>query len=619
MPLSEALLAPISDDEPAGPDLSFGNEYAAVDLEYQNAIQHPGYDHEGQLREPQGSFARVVELATEYLEEHSKDLKVAARRAAAGVREEGFEALADGLELMRELLDRYWDGLHPGIEARAAVLTWFGSDDVASTLEFIPLTREGHTYFHYKGWLKEGAPTDAEGDQGDDDAGADLDTSVANFGQAFVQTEWRWYHDLARSVERSVENLEALEALGREKFDEADVRPPVYKDLTDVLRRIAAASEDLLGRKPAPPPDDVAAVSEPVAGDAPAGEAVPPRGPVVQTVEVVEPRDETEAAAAIASAARVLRRADPTNPAPYLLVRGFRWGELRARGDDVRPEDLIPPSPESRRRLRTLFVGEEKSWAELLDEAEEIMATEAGRAWLDLQRYAVVSAERLGVEYRRVADALRSALQQLLDDLPHLVTATLMDDSGAASRETVEWLETQGFIAGDGASRAADRRDDADTDPGRPVREATFERAAAIARAGDPQGAIEMLMDRAEHESSERASFITKTEAAGIMVAHGLARVARPILNELSELIERHSLEEWEDADIVSRPLGLLYRSLDESEGNAKQQLYDRLAKLDPVVAIEVGGMPGAVGGRGSGAARAPEEDEPQDEEGADE
>ena len=586
MSLPEGLLAPISGDEPAGPDLSISNEYAEVDRAYRDADVPPALSPMGALEAPDTSFAEVVELATDFLGSRSKDIKITVLLTGALIREEGFAGFSSGLDLIRGLMDGFWDTLHPGVAGRAAVLNWLGSDAVAYALYLVPLTESGHTYHHYKQWVKK-AQEDGAAASSDDAAVNEL--TAENFEQGFGETPWAWYDELNAALSRSTTALEALDALGREKFEAEDERPPRYRDLANSLKRVRAGAEDLLGRKPPPPAAERTAAAEgrEPGTSASAAEAAS-AGPVVERVVVAEPRDPEEAAAAVASAARVLRRADPCNPAPYLLLRGFRWGELRATGEHPDPRELTAPTTEVRTRLKSLFLDQE--WDELLEAAEGVMETPASRGWLDLQRYAVLAAERLGAEYRHVAAALRGGLRALIADLPDLLAATLMDDSSAASRDTVAWLESQGWTEGGGdPASSAGQDSSADTDAERKLREASFERAAGLARAGDPQGAVEMLMDRAEHESSERSRFITKAAAAAIMVQHGMKPVARPMLNELHELINEHKLEEWEHADVVAEPLGLLICCLDPSDGGLRAQLYDRLAKLDPVLALRVG------------------------------
>src|SRR5690606_37390601 len=65
-----------------------------------------------------------------------------------------------------------------------------------------------------------------------------------------------------------------------------------------------------------------------------------------------EPKDRDDAAARIAAAARFLRAERPTDPAPFLLLRGFRWGELRGGSDrGIDPRLLAAPPTELRTRL----------------------------------------------------------------------------------------------------------------------------------------------------------------------------------------------------------------------------------------------------------------------------
>ena len=304
------------------------------------------------------------------------------------------------------------------------------------------------------------------------------------------------------------------------------------------------------------------------------------------TSQILDPKDPAQAAAAIASAARVLRTENPKNPVSYLLTRGLRWGEVRGGRDGVDPQLLEAPGPEERRRLRGLFLDE--SWEELLHASEEVMATEAGRGWLDLQRYSILAADKLGRDYHPVTFALRGALKSVLEDLPTLATATLMDDSASASSETLTWLEAAGFLRTENEGESQAEQAD-DTDPDRARREGSFDRAKKMVQGGDPDGAIGLLMQRADRERSERARFITRAEAAAIMISRGEMAVARPILDDLLKEVDEHKLEDWEAGEVVARPLGLLYRCLNQGEVPLKQQIYQRICRMDPLLARSIG------------------------------
>lgn len=593
MSLLEELLSPIEGDAPAGPEARSSNEFSAIERAFLDADQ-PALMTPAGVEEDQGGeeFEEVVELATEFLQSRSKDLKVAVLLTVSLLRAEGFSGMATGLELIKGLLERYWDGLHPGIPSRAPILDWMGSDDVSFALYLVPLTEFGHRYTDYKEWAKE----DAAGNAGRRDESRGEEGQ--DFASGFGQTSREWYEGFSAGLERCSTALEELDAFGRERFQEAGEKPPRYSSLADALKRVRAAGTDLLSRKPAPP--KLKAEPEPPEErpETPARAAAPTEGSEASlAVFSGEPRSAAEAAAVVASAARVLRRERPADPSGYLLPRALRWGEIRAEGEHVNPRLLEAPATEQRTRLKSLFL--DKDFRDLLELAEEIVTTPVGRGWLDLQRYSVLSMDRLGQDYRQPAAAVRSALASLLRDVPGLVDSTLMDDSPTASRDTLAWLDGEGLLLGDSPKEGREERSSA-AEAGRIIREAGFERAAAMARAGDPEGAVEMLMERAEHERSERARFIAKAEAAGIMVDYEMSPIARPILDELLETIDKHQLQEWEQAEVVAKPMGLLLRCLDaQREGPLRQKLYPRLAKLDPLLAMRVNKQAGqgAAGG----------------------
>ncbi len=608
----EELLAPVEGDLPAGPEARSSNEYAQIESAYraadEPALLVPGEDLEG----PGADFEDVLEPAQDFLKDQSKDLSVATYLAASLLHVDGFSGFADGLELIHGLMDRFWDGLHPGVESRAAVLEWFGSDDVAYAVSLVPLTEIDPDFRlpEYKTWVKEEA--DEKGRSDEDEEGTD-------FSSAFGQTPREWYVELVTSLNRCTSAVESIVELGNEKFQEADARPPRLKPLTEALVQVSKAAEDLLSRKPGPPiPTEAEPTAPPEAEgevqDRPAGE---PRAEQAAGKGVLsEPRTPEEATNLVLLGARYLRTQAPTDPGPYLLVRGLRWGELRAQGDHVDPRILQAPTTQQRTRLKTLYLDQE--FETLLHEAEEIMATPVGRGWLDLQRYTVQSTERLGKEYREVRNAVVKATTRLLQDVPGLLEMSLMDDSATASRDTMGWLETEGLLAA-GGSEGEGVEEPPEKDARKIIQSASFDRAASMARSGDPEGAINLLIERAEHESSRRDRFITKSEAAGIMVEHDMTPVARPILDELFQLIEEHRLEEWEPAEVVARPLGLLIQCLSESEDHLKNDLYPRLAKLSPLLAMQVSGRKDK--GRGerkaadTEAAPPPEPSPPQDDD----
>ena len=127
----------------------------------------------------------------------------------------------------------------------------------------------------------------------------------------------------------------------------------------------------------------------------PAAAGGPVRTGVLISVETSsEPPDRVEAISKVAEAAAFLRRREPYSPASYLMLRGLRWGELRAAIELADPTRLEAPPTDLRRHLKKLLL--DKKYEQLLDSAESAMALPCSRAWLDLQRFVVEACDAMG-------------------------------------------------------------------------------------------------------------------------------------------------------------------------------------------------------------------------------
>lgn len=613
---SADLLRPIEGKNPVGTNVRYDPVYDRI-----KQARRDDPLHDPPIK---ADWGEVENLAAEVLGERSKDLWVAAWLCEALLQRHGIAGLAAGLELVQRLLETYWADIHPqaedgDLELRAAPLAWIGEYlDVPVRLSSLNAHRH-----HYVGYRESQAvPTEEEAESDKqkrsrrDAAIADGKLEPESFEAGFVATPRAWYEELVAAIDTAIERAANLETFCDERFGEA---APGFRKLRGALEELRRAAGTLLDRKAAsesggvelgdvvaatgseeatveaaiPPSDSVRATeAEGPAETENAGAAPGEAAPSVARARSTEPRPQPpqptsrdDAAARIAAAARYLRAETATDPAPYLLLRGFRWGELRANAGALEPRLLEAPPTELRARLKGHLL--DGSWADLLEAAEDVMATPFGRGWLDLQRYVVTALEALGPDYAPAADAVRSALRSLLDDLPGLVDASLMDDSATANRETLAWLRAHGVLRADHGAE-----DEAAVEPAAPAEPPPTSADQILKRLGtsDPQRAIDILMRNAERERSERAGFLRRADAARIMVECGHERVALPILRRMLEQIEQHRLEEWEASQTVAGALGLLYRCMDRLGVDSKEQdaLYLRVCRLDPLQAIAV-------------------------------
>jgi type VI secretion system protein ImpA len=577
------LLQPIPGSKPGGADIRYEPVFEKIKQARIEELDLPAGDYTRERKT--ADWPLVIKLATEVLARQSKDLQVAAWLTEALLKREGMAGLRSGLELLVSLLTDLWDHLYPEIEDddlefRAAPLAWV-AQYLETPIRLTPIDAAGHSIFQYRDSRAVGYEADADTYEKRDARKAALDAgkiSAEEFDEAFNAINKAWYKQLIADLDAATAAVTKLEAVADEKLGHA---APRFAPLRTPLAEVRQVAVQLLAKKLESDPDPIEAepvVEEAIEVGAPSGEG--------GTISLV-PRTRADAEARLAAAARFLRAEKRTDPSSYLLLRGFRWGELRADGNRIEPKLLVAPPTELRSKLRSMLL--DGRWTDLLDAGEDVMATPYGRGWLDLQRYELTACSNLGTDYDNVAAAIRGALASLLSDLPELPSLMLMDDTPTANPETQAWLRELTPPAAAGPDEAVPAPAAAARTSGR----APWDRAMERVRAGEPEKAIEMLILAAEQERSARDRFLRRSEAASIMVDSGRAVVALPILEQLIQEIDSHSLESWESGGTVARTLGLLYRCLLQTQGESSttQDLYLRICRLDPLQAIRITGQ----------------------------
>jgi hypothetical protein len=273
------------------------------------------------------------------------------------------------------------------------------------------------------------------------------------------------------------------------------------------------------------------------------------------------------------------------------MLRALRWGELRAQGANPDPRLLDAPSAQARTQLKTLML--DSAWPELLEAAETVMATGAGRGWLDLQRYVLNALAGLGNDYDYVAGAIRRDLRGLLSEIPTLPEMALMDDLPTAGPSTIKWLAAEGLAGGEADGSDTPREASPSPAPAgaTTTKDRLLDRALAEVKAGRAPKAIEIVKRELDRETSERGRFLRQAQLARVMIAAGRDAMAIPMLEALLTRIDEFKLESWEAGTLVAEPLALLYQALKRTEGDAEMQqsLFLRISRLDPVQAMNFG------------------------------
>jgi len=601
MPLPDNLLNPIPGDNPSGEDLRYTPIYDRIKEARREEEESEQGEWKTELKK--ADYPLVVKLASEAIANKSKDVQIAVWLTDALLRTEGFAGLNQGLELLRGLVGTFWETLYPQLEdgdaeLRAGPLDWVGSN-LTVPLQMVPLNKARHGWLDYtesrKISYEEQADTDAKKEAR---AKALQEGRVAPeaFDKSFSETPKAFYASAEATLDNCTATLQTLDALCQEKFGDTG---PSFRELKKGLETVRHSVHLLLQKKRETEPDAVEVQAEQgAAGEA--GEGAPTAGMLGRAAPVMagivipladkEPPGRREAIAGVARAAAALRRLDPYSPAPYLMMRGLRWGELRAAFQNSDMTLLEGPPTVLRQHIKRLAI--EGKWEELLEAAENAMSLPCSRGWLDLQRFVVDACVGLGGKYTGIAIAIRSELKALLRDLPQLLETNLLDDSPAVNSETQAWLKE---LAAEPATPSPDG-----APPDTPVLENhsapgwhrkfvdSYDLARESLRAGRAEKAIELMQLEVERQLSGRGQFLRKMQLVEVCIAAGKSQIAQPIIEDLASVIENNHLEVWEDREVVAKALVMILKNsqrvqADESE---KARLFQKVVRLDPVQAI---------------------------------
>ena len=225
------------------------------------------------------------------------------------------------------------------------------------------------------------------------------------------------------------------------------------------------------------------------------------------------------------------------------------------------------------------------------------MSLPCSRAWLDLQRLVVLACTALGSEYEPVAAAIRSELRNLLNDIPQLLDASLLDDTPAANAETRAWLKElteapalSDSVREDGASELVSNNHHAASswigrasDP--------FVLAQDAVKAGNPNKGFEIMRSEIARQRSGRGRFQRTLQLVQLCVEAGNEAIAQPLIDDIAAAIETHKLDDWEDSEMVAAALSTIMKVSKKMQDNPgeSQKFFERICRLDPVRALRTG------------------------------
>jgi type VI secretion system protein ImpA len=611
----EEFLQPISEDNPSGTNVK--NPLYDVIKEARRADDENLGQGAWASERKIANYGDVIKVSTDALKSKSKDLFLAAYLTDALLRKEGYAGLDMGLKLIQGLISKFWPTVYPqideeeGLGLRVAPLEWicnYLADPVKNgdPLRNVPLNRAGHGFIQYKESrlvpYEEKVKNDKELKK-KRDLLVDKEKKLPpeEFDSAFNDTPGVFYLNLEKSISTSIATVDALSAVCDEKFGDES---PSFRNIKTALEEVKQVAGSLLAQKKAK--DPTLGVEPKAPEPAPGGDQTAPNGaPGVPTddgsayrasgggpgisfnLQTTESPARKGLVESVAAAAATLRHAEPTNPAPYLMMRGLRWGDLRAAAALDDPAMLEAPPTEVRQQIKQL--SQAQKWQELLDTVEKLMAHPCSRAWLDLQRFAVEACVALGSDYDAIAVAIRSELRCLLRDVPQLLDATLMDDTPTANAKTREWIKEIMAEPGGAPPPAAVTASIPLEEPPAQRWQKKFLDSSILAkeamRAGQAEKAIDIMNQELARQRSARARFQRRIQFVEICQSAEKSDIVQPMLEEMMATIDNHKLEEWEDKSYIASALVTIFNNYKKVD---KQKVYDRICKLDPPQALNL-------------------------------
>jgi len=595
------LLEPISEASPSGADL----RYHPITEKIKEARRQDEDLAQGvwKLELKAADYPLVVKLSVEALTKLGKDLQIAAWLTEALANLHGIAGFREGLDLMQGLLETFWDTVYPlmdedgDLDLRSVPLSWIGSQ-LGPAVRSAAILKGGYNWYNYRSSrsipTEEQAQLDPAKMTARTEALEEGGVSPEDFEKGFDATPLAALRATQQDFAGFGARVEELNQFCNDKFGDQspDFGPlrATIEEVGGVVRVLYKKKESIEGiNEPEPPgaAEEPTQAAETYVADEPVAAAPRRRA----ETHAAQPTGADDAIARIVASAHYLRRENPQNPVPYLVLRSLRWAEFRALQGS--PDAFPAPRSEVRVELKRLLG--EGSWEALREAAEDAAAQPCGRAWIDLQRYAVLACRYSGCY--QAADAIVSAVRALLAEFPDLPASLLADDTPAANSETARWLQEESIVKEPEppAELAAFAPPPPELEPWIPPVPAgdappdAFDLAMEAARGGRTEEAVEILTREIAQGDSGRARFLRRAQLAQICLAAGQDAMSLPLLEDLSEEIARRGLEQWEAPGLVSQPLAMLYRCLKNGGANEeRERLYARICKLDPPAALRL-------------------------------
>lgn len=324
----DAIFAAIPGDNAAGESVRYTGEYDAIQEARRAEDNLPMGDWQREVKA--SDWNAVIKLAGAALTDKTKDLQIAVWLLEGLVQRHGFAGLRDGVRVLRELQERFWQGLHPEIEDgdlefRAGPLNWL-NEKLPAMVRQIALTDSDPAY----GWSQwdESRTVDNLGRQNPDAmlaAMAEGKISGEQFDKAVAESSRAFFEGLLEDAAQCKDELSRLESVTDEKF--ARSAPSLIKVRNAIDDCLQLLTTVVKKKREQDPSYQSARPNESNSADEPLKASM--SGSVANIASWAgEPRSREEAFQRLVVLASYLKRVEPQHPVSYLLERAVRWTKM---------------------------------------------------------------------------------------------------------------------------------------------------------------------------------------------------------------------------------------------------------------------------------------------------
>lgn len=305
----DSMLEPVSDDAVCGEDLEYDSAFLELERAAAGKEAHVMGDKEIPAEPP--NWNEVFDAASALMA-RTKDLRVTSYLAHANLNLNGLPGLADGLTLLNQMLQRYWDDVHPQLDAednndptfRINSLMQLNSADgfVASVERAVLVSSRALGKFNLRDIrLASGEISRAAGDDAETPDPTHIDA-------AFLDCE---LDELTGNAEAIGNCMTALGEIGTYCQDQVGTEfAPDLSDLEARLKTLGGVLNEQLSRRGVAVEDD---------GETSSGTLEAPAAGVPGEI-----RSREDAIRALDKVSDYFKKNEPSSPVPMLLQRSKR-------------------------------------------------------------------------------------------------------------------------------------------------------------------------------------------------------------------------------------------------------------------------------------------------------